>query len=513
MNNIKQKILYLIIIIGILMINNSLFAQDLCGEYVWMGWANNQYGNMSYGAVADYSINDEKLQVKGYGRYQYYYKTNLIDFLSFLDADYFKRYIEFGLGSDKLNDYTYGLQIAFTDYFNDFKDKMIEKQDKFLYEKYYLELKNRLKDNGINLNEHNEYLKGACLSYLMYNLDKNEILQSVNNEIVRKLSDFYSSDDKEYITNIYDYLIEINSANKNIRDRFVKEKRACLEEQDDDFDSKIGELLNIGGTSNSLTSIREINESNPEIFNTFLTNGKFFTESNLSWYDSVRHSVDYSQFGISSGVLDFGISTSKGYNVDGYLSLINNEVAFKKPNTNYNVFYIPQNYFGNDKDYSNVNFGANNIAQGGGSLACLSMCINKFLDNNESNLILPNDIVDIIKENHDGDYNFYYNTEKKGQNNEIIADVCSYYNLSSNQISGSSISSSLANGLLVIARVQESEFTKWGNFVLIVGSEVIDGVQMYCVYDPNIYHANYIYKLYDLNYLINDCKGIFFEIS
>ena len=506
----KNKIIT-ILIVFLIMISNLTNAQHLANEDIWMGWSNNQYGQMSYGAVADYSVNDEKLQVKGYGRYQFYYKTNLIDFLRYLDEEYFKVFIEYGQGSDKLNDYSYGLQIAFTDYYNDFKDKMIQKQDEFIYSNYYLSVKDKLLAKSIDLNGFSEYLKGAVMSYTMFNLERNEIMQNINNQLINKLAECYSNDENIFISNIYNYLIEINSTNEITKERFIKEKRACLEHQDDLFNSKIGEMINTGGTSNSLSSIRQINEQNPQIFEPFLKQGKFYTKQQLDWYNSVRTSVDFKkEFGIDSGVLDFGISTSKGYNIDNYINLVSNEVAFKVPNNNCPVMYIPQNYMGDDKDYATIKFGANNIAQGGGSLACLSMCITYFNENNV--MTLPNDIVDKIKENHNDDYNFYYNVEKKGQDNEIITDVCKYYGLNSGVISGNSIASVLASGGLVIARVKESEFTRWGNFVLIAGSQVIDGIQMFYIYDPNIYHANYLYKLYDLNYLL-ESGGTFFKIS
>ena len=523
-----MKIIKKLVIVGIFTVLsiNTIYAYDLCGESIWIGGVNNQYSNMSYGAVADYSQSDPKLQIKGYGRYQFYYKTNLIDFLSFVDSTYFNKWINFGSGSNKLNDYSYGLPIAFTDYYNDKMENMKNKQDEYIYTKYYLPMKEKLENKGVNLDNYDEYLKGAVLSFTMYNIDKNEILQTINDNLVNKVKSFHASDNDTFITNIYNYLIEINQNNTDNRERFVKEKRACLEHHSDEFNSKIGEILNSQGTSTSFSLIRDINNANPNIFKDFLQNKKF-SEDNIEWYNSIRQLDFKKEIGITSGVMDFGINTSRGYNQGSYESLIASEVCFTMPNSNCPIYYIPQNFLPTmidnfeskkemsyqGKQYALKKFGANNIAQSGGSVACLSMAINKFFGRNASNLSLPDKIVEKIEEMHNGDYNYYYDEEKKGQKNEIITDVAREYGLTARNIAGSSIISSLSSGGLVIARVSNCEFTKWGNFVLIGGYETINGENLLNVFDPNIHHANFLYKLYDVNYLINDCSGIFFELK
>ena len=278
----KDNNLFKIFIITfILLISNLVNAQHLASEDIWMGWANNQYNQMSYGAVADY------------GRYQFYYKTNLVDFLSYLDTNYFKLYIEYGQGSDKLNDFSYGLQLAFTDYYNDFKGTMIQKQDEYIYNNYYLSVKNKLLEKGRDINSFSQYLKGAVMSYTMFNIDRNEILQSINNQLINKLYDCYNYDEDTFISNIYDYLIEINSTDDIVKERFIKEKRACLEHHSDEFNSKIGELINTGGSSNSLSYIKQINIEKPEIFEDFLEQGKFYTDTQKEWFNTVRSSVDF----------------------------------------------------------------------------------------------------------------------------------------------------------------------------------------------------------------------------
>ena len=95
MNMATRLIKNTLIVIGFIIINiANIYAYNLCGEDVWRGGINKQYNMASYGAVADNS-SDDKLKISGYGRYQFNYKTNLIDFLMFLDEQYFERFTQF----------------------------------------------------------------------------------------------------------------------------------------------------------------------------------------------------------------------------------------------------------------------------------------------------------------------------------------------------------------------------------------------------------------------------------
>ena len=507
--NMKNRIFKSIIFIALLVLStNAVFAQDMCGEEIWMGWATNEYNGMSYGAVAN-NNEDSKLKINGYGRYQFKNTTNLIDFLDYADNTYFREYIEYGKGSERLNDYNYGLPQAWTDYYVNNNAKFIEKQDRYLYTNYYVPITNYFREKGIELWNKSPYVKGAILSIVMHRYNNNEITQNISRQAVSDLIDLYVEDDKAYITKIYD-MVKNKYTKDELKKRFSSEKQACLEERDDEFKSTAGEILNKYGKANGATFIRELNNLNPSIFKEFLINKKFTEASVLDWYDAVTTSVDYNKgLNISSGVLDFGTSTSRGINIDGYIDLIENEVVFKMPNNYTNIYYIPQNT--NIASYSDIKFGINNVAQAGSSLACLSMAINKLQNRNNNNLVLPGELITEII-NRCGDFNYYYDKNRQGNRNEIISDIASWYSLSSAIISKASVLTSLVSGNIVIARVQDSEFTKYGTFILLCGVREHNEKQYVIVADPNIYHARYLYNLYDIEYIANTCKGIFFEI-
>ena len=191
--------------------------------------------------------------------------------------------------------------------------------------------------------------------------------------------------------------------------------------------------------------------------------------------------------------------------MSNYLGLIEKEVVFNEPNNGTGIVYMPQNT--SKGDYSSESFGANNVAQGGASLACLSMAINKL---NSSN-IDPGNIIVKIKDKYNS-YNYFYDVENKGQKNEIIREVSEMYGLTCNNISANSVISALFNGHMVIARVQKSEFTKNGTFILLCGVKEYNNKTYVMIADPNIYHARFLYNLYDIEYIANTCKGIFFDI-
>lgn len=506
-NIIKIKKYIFAVVITAILFSFQNHAQNIGGEDIWMGFATNEYNGMSYGAVAN-DNEDEKLKIDGYGRYQFKHNTNLVDFLRFVDENYFKKWIEMGKGSYNLNKYEYGLPQAWTDYYVNNKDTFIEKQDRFFYENYYVPIESYFNQSNISLSEKSSYLKGAILSITVFRLNNNEINQTISRSSLIDLIDLYEEDDTKYIAKLYNMMIDRYS-DEDLKKRWSKEKQACIDMQDDTFDSHIGEILNKKGEANSMTFIRELNNLNPTILYEFLSNEKFTRDDVLEWYDAVRKSVNYNEeFGISSGVLDFGTSTSRGINLNGYLDLIENEVVFKKPNNGSNIVYIPQNT--NKASYSELRFGVNNIAQGGASLAVLSMALNKLYGN--SNLIMPNDLYNTLLEKH-GDVNYYYDEEKRGNKNEIIFDLAHNYGISCNTIAKTSVMSSLTNGKVVIARVAESEFTKYGTFILLCGVKLYNGKNYIIIADPNIYHTRYLYNLYDIDYLANTCKGIFFELS
>lgn len=505
---IKRIVKNLIIIIQCILYINILYAQTIGPEEIWMGWATNEYGGMSYGAVANFEVEDTKLQVKGYGRYQFKSNTNLVEFLDYADSEYFKKWIEMGKGSDRLNLYEYGLPQAWTDYYANNKEKFSKLQDDYLYVKYFYPIAAYFLEEGINIHDFSPYIKGAILSIVIYRYNKNEINQNISKQAVIDLIDCYDESEEKYINSLYDTILSKYSSQEEIIKRFTKEKRACIEQHDDFFDSKVGEMLNKVGDTNSLTMIRDLNNLNSTIFQNFLDNNKFASSENLEWYDAMRNSgLNFKdELGISSGVLDFSTSTSRGLNLANYLGLIEKEVVFNEVDNGTGIIYIPQNT--SKGDYSNISFGSNNVAQGGASLACLSMAINKLCSLN----ITPANIIDKIKGEY-GNYNHFYDEKNKGQKNEIIKEVCRMYGLSSYTISQQSVMGVLGAGHMVIARVQKSEFTKNGTFILLCGAEMYNGKTYVIIADPNIYHARYMYNLYELEYIANTCKGIFFDIG
>lgn len=502
-NKLKIKKIIILLLTNIILFAFASFSQDIAGEEIWMGWAVNEYNNYSYGACANNS-DDERLKVDGYGRYQFKYNTNLIDFLKYADEGYFKKWIDFGKGSERLNNYNDGLPQAWTDYYASNTEKFKELQDKFLYEKYFSQIKRIYSNSGISLND--AYVKGAIFSIAMYRVNNNEISQSISVSSLNDLINLYDANNDIYVKKIYDAAIERYTDEKDIK-RFSKEKQECLEKRDDAFDSHIGEILNKKGDTNSITFIRELNNLNPSIFREFLQKKKFTDDKVLEWYDAVRTSVNFhDEFNITSGVLDFGTSTSHGIDIDGYLGLIENEVVFKIPSNGSNTYYIPQNT--NKASYSELKFGVNNIAQGGSSLACMSMAISKL----KGKIVIPSEIYYKLKDKYN-DVNYFYDKNKMGNKNEIIEEIANFYGLKSNIISQNSVIGSLINGNVVVARVSDSEFTKYGTFILLCGVRSYNGKNYIIVADPNIYHTRYLYKLYDINYLANTCNGIFFEIS
>lgn len=501
----RHKIL---IILSLIIINiTNIYAYDLCGEDIWMGWTSNEFNDMSYGAVAN-SNEDEKLNVKGYGRYQFQSNTNLVDFLSFADSEYFKKWIEMGKGSGRLNKYEYGLPQAWTDYYANDKASFVKKQDQYIYNNYFNVIAEYYASSGINLHEESSYVKGAVLSIVINRFYDNEISQKISKSGIQDLIDCYDGNEEAYIVKIYDIELRKHSNDDKITKRFSKEKNACIEKKEDTFDSKIGEILNSQGQTNSLTMIRELNNLNSTIFKNFLSTGKFTTNDNLEWYDSMRNSdLDFKkELGISSGVLDFSSTTSKGLNMANYLGLIEKEVVFNNANNGTDIIYMPQNT--SKGDYSSEKFGSNNVAQGGASIACLSMAINKLTNSS----INPKDIISRITEKYQN-YNYFYDKKNKGQRNEIISEVANMYGLSCNNISMNSVIGALNSRHMVIARVQKSEFTKNGTFILLCGTREYNGKNYVIIADPNIYHTRFLYNLYDIEYIANTCKGIFFDIS
>ena len=499
-------------IICILLLKSNIYSQVIDGNDIWMGWATNEYNGMSYGAVANYDIDDEKLRVPGYGRYQFKYNTNLVDFLEYADKNYFKKWIEYGKGSEKLNKYEYGLPQAWTDYYVANKDEFINKQDVYLITNYYLPMKQYFMEAGFNIDYESDYIKGALLSILMFKYDNNEISQNISRGSVNDLINAYiPNDEDKCIENLYDIIISKNSTNELLVKRFTKEKEACIDKQDDEFDSNIGEILNKKGETNSASLLKEINSVNGTIFKEFIANDRFKSSQTLDWYDAVRTSVNYKEeFNISSGVLDFGVSTSRGINMNNYLSLIEDEVVFKIPDNGSYTYYIPHNT--NKTTYSQMKFGSNNISQGGSSLACMSMALSRIRNRGEYNLILPHDIANKIIEKYN-DVNQFYDETKLGQKNEIISAIADIYGVKANTISKNSVLSCISKGNMVIARVQKSEFTKNGAFILLCGIKNHNDKDYVIVADPNIYHTRFLYNIYDIEYIANTCKGIFFEVG
>lgn len=505
----KNRIIFLSIIISILFTFNC-FSKEIRGVDVWLAWSNYEFNNMSYGAVANTTVEDEKLKVYGYGRYQFKYNTNLCDFLSYLDNTTFKKWIEYGKGSEKLNKLAYGLQNEWADYYINHKDFVIEKEDEYIYDTYYKVVENYLNGSGKYIQDDGR-VRGAILSFIMRNVINNEISNKIQQSdfMVQQLIKLYDSDPDKYINNIYNKLLEMYQNDDSMYQRFKKEKQFCLEGIENEFTSKIGEILISSGESLNINIIKDINNEDV-YFADFLSNYKFHNDDTKEWFDTIRTSVNFrDEFNVSSGVIDFKTETSKGINLNNYYEMLNEEIALTIPDNNTSVYYIPQNGIAT---YSQLKFGAVNVAQGGGSLACLSMAINKYYTvPTKEMLVLPSTIRDKIIELYD-DYNYFYDEKKKGQKNEIIINMAKQFGLTTNVISKSSVYDSLSKGHLIIARVQESEFTEHGQFVLLCKTEVKDEKIYIILHDPNIYHASYCFKMYSLDYLADECKSSFIEV-
>lgn len=507
MNKIIFKIKY--IVLFIFLFNFGTFAKNICGENIWTGWVDIYYEESGYGAVP--RISDETgLVINTYGRYAFDYKTNLVDLLKEINDEYFDRWISFGPGSEKLINEEYGLPIAFNKYFSNNKEKVINIQDKYIYDNYYSKIKNELSNVGISLDSNSEFIKGMVLSYTFKKIKHNLISQNINSSFANEIKTCYDSNNDKFINNLYLLMIDRFAENESEKKKIYKERNDCLNKIDD------SEKINEGSerlviNSNNFSDKYALNitkESNP--YDNFLYLDKFGEQQNLDWYDNVRNDVDYrDNFKISSGFLDVSAESSRGIKLEKYIEKVEDELVKQTINNGRGFIYLPQNSV--KQDYSYLKFGQNNVAQGGGSISCLSMVINKLLNKKDEFMITPKNIINKIKEEKKNE-NFYYNTEKGGMENEIITDVCSFYSLNSSIISKDSINSILYNNGIIIARVGKSEFATEGNFIILSGYEVKDGNVCCYIIDPNIAHAQYLFNLYPIDYL-KSISNVLFEIK
>lgn len=500
----------LIFICFLFLFQISIYAKHICGDDVWLGFANIYYENLNYGSVPMVDTNNN-IKSKKYGKYAFDYKTNLIELLTEIDSEYFSKYIEYGRGSEKLINEEDGLPEAFSTYYANNKKHVEEVEDKYLYNNYYIKAKDALNEKGIDLSIYSEYIKGAVLSYTLHKLEKNIISQSINGAFINDIKDVFSEETEDaIIIRLYKIMDDKFGQSEEESKKLFKERNKCLEKSDDGEEYFEGGRLVIDNSIYSDKYTKDINATASFIYDEFLTNGKIYEEVQLEWYDNVRYDIDYSdEINITSGFLDIATETSKGIKQERIIDKIESELVLKEIDNGQGIIYVPQNPV--IESYAYLKFASNNVAQGGGSIACLSMAINKLLNKSGNFLITPDKILSKITEEK-GDCNTYYNEEKKGMENEIITEVAELYGLKSSIIAKDSISTVLSTNGLVIARVNESEFSNVGNFVLLSGYEEKNG-QMCCyVIDPNIAHVRLLYNLYNIDY-IKSISDVVFQIK
>lgn len=503
------KIIFISLFISIICVFPS-FSQDICGEEIWMGWVNIRYDSAGYGCVPakNNALNQD---VYKYGRYGFDYKTTLIDFLDFLDSEYFERWIKMGKGSENLIKEEFGLPEAFSIYYADNKEKVIKKEDEYVYTNYYLNIKNVLRNSGFNLDSYSPYIKGMVFSYTIRKIENNMISQTINSSFATDIINCKNEEDEDkFINEFYKLMIDRFGSNEKEKKKLYKERGDCLDKKEDTYIGKVGERLVINNDVFNDRFVLDIMATSSEVYDDFIDSGKFYEDSQKEWYYHVRNSSDFKEeIGIDSGFLDVSLTSSKGIKANGYVSKVENELVGNVIENGQNIIYLPQN--STIRDYSFEKFGINNVAQCGGSLSCMSMAVNKLLDKSGEFLVTPDKIIEKIKEEK-SDVNYYYNEEKMGMENEIITDICDFYGLNGSIIAKNSMQAALSSGSLIVARVSDCEFTTTGNFILLSGFETANSQNCCYVIDPNMAHASFLYNLYPLDY-ISDISDVLFKIS
>ena len=99
-----------------------------------------------------------------------------------------------------------------------------------------------------------------------------------------------------------------------------------------------------------------------------------------------------------------------------------------------------------------------------------------------------------------------FRTYNNGTANSFAASVASEYGLSHTGISDLKIINKLNGNSMVIVSVN-GILTSTGHFVVISGVQVVDGVQYYCVYDPNYAENDKLGRLSTSNVKKTDIDG------
>ena len=418
-----------------------------------------------------------------------------------------------GVGSENLIKENYGLPQAFSLYYANNKTKVINAEDLYFYENYYLKIENVLRNKEFYLKDFSPYIKGMIYSYTVRKVNNNILSQTINDTFTTDILSAYkesNGDENTFINNLYKIMIDKLASNETEKQKLYKERGDCLDKKDDSYVGTVGERLVIDNIVYNDNYVKEDYKKNTDLYDNFIDGGKFYEEDQKEWYSNVRKNVDYDEeLNIRSGYLDVAYQSSNGIKQGTYIKKVEDELVLKEIDNGQNIIYIPQN--ATTKDYSNKEFCKSNVGQSGGSLSCLSMAINKLLSKKDEFLVTPDKVLEKIGEEK-GNSNYYYNEEKEGVENELITDVCDFYGLSGSIIAQNSLYDTLYSGSLVIARVSNCEFTTAGNFILLSGIENVENVNATYVIDPNIAHASYLYNLYTLDY-IKSVSDVLFKIS
>lgn len=169
--------------------------------------------------------------------------------------------------------------------------------------------------------------------------------------------------------------------------------------------------------------------------------------------------------------------------------------------------YIPDNgsnnrvpYFSqNDSNWSGITFGPETIGSGGCGITSTAMALSYVTQEK----ITPSDLNDKMNINN------YYCYPNVGVYHSFFSAAAEEYGINCESISGSSVTTALANGNPVIMSTGSYPFTSAGHIICLTGV-TSDG--KITLNDPNGSHADYSYEEWDPQYVI-DRGTAFYEYS
>lgn len=518
--------------------------EALADDEIWTGWTVFESGEEDwYSAGGDGG--------HAYGRYQFDIGYDFVNFLKECVAEdgegysLFNRYIAISritkgrggnealMENEPLLDARSELSDVWRQICNEKGEEFFDKQTSFAAGIYYYPVKGKLLSvYNINLDEYGPALKGTVWSIAVRDGSNVSRNQEYNN--LRAVTSTYKKgiSEEEWLNAIYDVETQRHPSQSQRWDR--EQRMAALDALAGGSGDVVSGSYILGISFSSDGSeyvdyVKEWIEKNKDgCAKEFIGLGGW-TNDNKEWAytlrgyeldskgepklnkDGVREStIDfYECYGISgSGLLGIGggyIDFSTGISGGLWIGDVNVNAETKSiPNNNSNngVVYYGQSNGAGGSEWAGMRFGGKNIGSSGCSVTSLAMVISYLKSGaNSDGWVYPSDVVKMIAQKNDGNYNKFY-VAPAGQSHEIMGAVASYYGLKCSSISSQSIVSSVASGKPVIMSCKPGEFTSSGHFIVITG---IDADGYLYVNDPA--HPVKSYKKYSAAYLASQGKG------